>query len=132
VVPGHGYSDGSPVAPVIVAVWLTERAAARSNSATINVALPAIKFGHRIAGKRFDSVDPDLQRALAGARRAAVREQHQAAPHRPAVLGDVLATLADSDIDRRDATLYAGAARIEGDRDRLREAWRWSSCAADD
>ena len=81
----------------------------------MSVALSAIKFGHRIAGQRFDGADPDLVRALAGVRREAVREQRQAAPLRPAVLGDVLASLGDSDLDRRDgamlATLYMLALR---------------------
>ena len=103
----HGYSDAPPVAPAVVAAWLTERAAAGSSRSTLTVALAAIKFGHRIAGQRFDGGDPDLQRALAGARREALREQRQAAPLRPTVLGDVLASLGDSDLDRRDAALLA-------------------------
>lgn len=53
---------------------------------TLAVALAAVKFGHRIAGKRFDASDPDLVQTLAGARREAMREQRQAAPLRPAVL----------------------------------------------
>jgi integrase len=103
----HGYGDAPPVAPAIVAAWLTERAAAGSSRSTLGVALAAVKFGHKIAGQRFDSSDPDLQRALAGARREAVREQRQAAPLRPSILGDVLANLGDSDIDRRDAAMLA-------------------------
>src|SRR5262245_28879663 len=99
----HGYGDAPPVAPAIVAAWLTERAAAGSSRSTLGVALAAIKFGHKIAGQRFDGADPDLQRALAGARREAVREQRQAAPLRPTILSDVLACLGDIDIDRRDA-----------------------------
>jgi site-specific recombinase XerD len=102
----HGYADVPPVAPAIVA-WLTERAAAGSSRSTLTVALAAIKFGHRIAGQRFDSADPDLVRALAGARREGVREQRQAAPLRPSVLADVLASLSDSDLDRRDAAMLA-------------------------
>ena len=51
--------------------------------------------------------DPELIQTLAGARREAVREQRQAAPLRPAVLGDVLATFGDSDLDRRDAAMLA-------------------------
>src|SRR5215467_13030776 len=74
---------------------------------TLAVALAAIKAGHRIADQRFDSADPDLVRALAGARREAMREQRQAAPLRPAVLGDVLSSLGDSDLDRRDAAMLA-------------------------
>src|SRR5262249_35807582 len=50
---------------------------------------------------------PDLVRALAGARREAVREQRQAAPLRPAVLGEVLTSLGNSDLDRRDAAMLA-------------------------
>jgi integrase len=78
-----------------------------SSRSTLTVALAAIKFGHRIAGQRFDSADPDLMRALAGARREVLREQRQAAPLRPAVLGDVLTSLGDSDLDRRDAAMLA-------------------------
>jgi site-specific recombinase XerD len=111
----HGYSDAPPVPPAIVAQWLVERADAGASRSTLAVALAAIKFGHRIAGKRFDAADPDLMQTLAGARREAVREQRQAAPLRPAVLGDVLATFGDSDLDRRDvamlATLYMLALR---------------------
>jgi len=75
-----------PVAPAIVAAWLTEREEAGTSRSTIGVALAAIKFGHRIAAQRFDDADPELQRALAGTRRQAIREQRQAAPLRPAVL----------------------------------------------
>jgi site-specific recombinase XerC len=111
----HGYSDVPPVAPAIVAAWLTERAAAGASRSTLNVALAAIKFGHRIVKQRFDDADPDLQRALAGARREAVRQQRQAAPLMPTVLGDALESLGDSDIDHRDAamlgTLYMCALR---------------------
>jgi len=104
----QGCSDAPPVAPAIVAQWLTERADASAGRSTLAVALAAIKFGHRIAGKRFDDADPELIRALAGARREAVREQRQAAPLRPAVLGDVLASLGDGDdLDRRDAAMLA-------------------------
>jgi hypothetical protein len=103
----HGYSDAPPVAPAIVAAWLTERAAASISRSTLSVALAAIKAGHKVAGKRFDSGDPDLQRALAGARREAVREQRQAAPLRPTILGDVLASLGDSDLDRRNGALLS-------------------------
>jgi integrase len=103
----HGYSDAPPVPPAVVARWLVDRADAGASRSTLAVALAAVKFGHRIAGKRFDAADPDLVRALAGARREAVREQRQAAPLRPAVLGDVLATFGDSDLDRRDAAMLA-------------------------
>jgi site-specific recombinase XerC len=103
----HGHSDVPPVAPAIVADWLTERAAAGASRSTLGVALAAIKFGHRIAKQHFDGADPDLQRALAGARREAVREQRQAAPLRPTILGDVLASFGKSDIDRRDAALLS-------------------------
>jgi integrase len=95
------------VAPVVVAAWLTERAAARSSRSTLTVALAAIKFGHRIAGQRFDGLDPDLMRALAGTRREVLREQRQAAPLRPAILGDLLASLGGGDLDRRDAAMLA-------------------------
>jgi Tfp pilus assembly protein FimT len=61
-----------------------ERADAGAARSTLTVALAAIKFGHKIAGQRFDGADPELVRALAGARREAVREQRQAAPLRPA------------------------------------------------
>lgn len=104
---GHGHSDAPLVAPAIVAQWLTERADAGAGRSTLSVALAAIKFGHRIAGQRFDGADPDLMQALAGARREALREQRQAAPLRPAVLGDVLASLGESDLDRRDAAMLA-------------------------
>jgi hypothetical protein len=40
----------------------------------------AIAAGHQASGQRFDGANPDLLRALAGARRAAVREQRKAAP----------------------------------------------------
>jgi integrase len=103
----HSFSDAPPVAPAIVAAWLTERAEAGAARSTLTVALAAIKAGHKAAGQRFDSADPDLTRALAGARREAMREQRQAAPLRPAVLGDVLASLGDSDLDRRDAAMLA-------------------------
>jgi site-specific recombinase XerC len=103
----HGYSDAPPVAPAIVARWLIERADAGASRSTLAVALAAIKFGHRIAGQRFDGADPDLVRAMAGARREAVRERGQAAPLRPALLGDVLASQGGSDLDRRDAALLA-------------------------
>jgi integrase len=103
----HGHSDVPPVAPAVVAAWLTERAAAGTSRSTLGVALAAIKFGHKIARQRFDGADPDLQRALAGARREAVREQRQAAPLRPAILGDVLASFGKSDIDCRDAALLS-------------------------
>ena len=103
----QGYSDTPPVPPAIVARWLIERADAGASRSTLAVALAAIKFGHRIGGSASTPRDPDLQRALAGARREAVREQRQAAPLRPAVLGDVLATFGDSDLDRRDAAMLA-------------------------
>jgi integrase len=103
----QGYSDTPSVPPAIVAQWLIERADAGAGRSTLAVALAAIKFGHRIAGQRFDGADPDLMRALAGARREALREQRQAAPLRPAVLGDVLASLGESDLDRRDAAMLA-------------------------
>jgi site-specific recombinase XerC len=103
----HAFSDAPPVAPAIVAAWLTERAEAGASRSTLTVALAAIKFGHRIAGQRFDGADPELQRALAGARREAVAEQRQAAPLRPAVLREVLASMGDSDLDRRDAAMLA-------------------------
>ena len=103
----HGYSDAPPVAPAIVAAWLTERAAAGISRSTLNVALAAIKAGHKVGGKRFDSADPDLQRALAGARREAVREQRQAAPLRPTILSEVLANLGNNDLDRRDGALLS-------------------------
>jgi hypothetical protein len=74
-----------PVAPAIVAAWLTERAAAGVSRSTLNVSLAAIKFGHKIAGQRLDGADSDLQRALAGARREAVRERRRAAPLRPPI-----------------------------------------------
>jgi hypothetical protein len=102
----HGYSDVPPVAPALVA-WLTERAAAGSSQSTLTVALAAIKAGHKAAGQRFDGADPDLQRALAGARREAVREPRQATPLRAAILGGVLASLGDGDLDRRDAAMLA-------------------------
>src|SRR5215475_2661292 len=89
----QGYTDTPPVAPAIVATWLLERADTGAARSTLAVALAAIKFGHRIAGQRFDGADPELVRALAGARRETLREQRQAAPLRPAVLGDVLASL---------------------------------------
>jgi integrase len=90
-----------------VAAWLIERADAAVSRSTLAVALAAIKAGHQAAGQRFDAADPDLVRALAGARREVLREQRQAAPLRPAVLGDVLASLGDSDLDRRDAAMLA-------------------------
>jgi hypothetical protein len=71
------------------------------------VALAAIKAGHRAAKQRFDAADPDLVEALHGARRTAVQLQRQAAPLRPALLGDVLAGLGDDDLDRRDAAMLA-------------------------
>jgi site-specific recombinase XerC len=104
---GRGYSDAPPVAPAIVATWLVERADAGAARSTLTVALAAIKFGHKIAGQRFDGADPELLRALAGARREAVRELRQAAPLRPAILSDVLAGLGDGDLDRRDAAMLA-------------------------
>jgi hypothetical protein len=79
----HGYSDVPPVPSAIIAQWLVERADAGASRSTLAVALAAVKFGHRIAGKRFDATDPDFVQALAGARRDAVREQRQAAPLRP-------------------------------------------------
>jgi site-specific recombinase XerC len=103
----HGYSDVAPVAPAIVAAWLTERAEAGSSRSTLTVGLAAIKSGHKAARQRFDGADPELQRALAGARREAVREQRQAAPLRPAILADVLDGLEDSDLDRRDAAMLS-------------------------
>jgi site-specific recombinase XerD len=103
----QGYSDAPHVAPAIVARWLIERADAGASRSTLAVALAAIKFGHRIVGQRFDGADPDLVRAMAGARREAVREQGQAAPLRPVLLGDVLASQGESDLDRRDAALLA-------------------------
>jgi len=103
----QGYTDTPPVAPAIVASWLLERADAGAARSTLAVALAAIKAGHHAAGQRFDAADPDLVRALAGARREAVREQRQAAPLRPAVLRDVLTSLGDSDLDRRDAAMLA-------------------------
>jgi integrase len=103
----HRYSDAPPVAPAIVAAWLTERAAAGSSRSTLTVGLAAIKAGHRAAKQRFDSADPDLVRALAGARRQAVQQQRQAAPLRPAILGDVIASLGDGDLERRDAAMLA-------------------------
>jgi integrase len=103
----RGFSDAPPVSPAIVAAWLTERAAGGVSRSTLAVALAAIKAGHRAAGERFDSADPDLQRALAGARREVLREQRQAAPLRPAVLRDVLAGIGTSDLDRRDAAMLA-------------------------
>jgi integrase len=103
----HGYSDAPPVSPAVVAQSLVERADAGASRSTLAVALAAVKFGHRIAGQRFDAADPDFMQTLAGARRKAVREQRQAAPLRPAVLGDVLATFGDSDLDRRDAAMLA-------------------------
>jgi hypothetical protein len=86
---------------------LLERADAGAARSTLTVALAAIKFGHRIAGQRFDGADPELVRALAGARREAVQEQRQAAPLRPAILSDVLAGLGDGELDRRDAAMLA-------------------------
>ena len=71
------------------------------------MALAAIKAGHHAAGQRFDAADPDLVRALAGARREAVREQRQAAPLRPAVLRQLLAELNDDDLGRRDAAMLS-------------------------
>jgi integrase len=103
----RGQSDAPPVAPAIVAAWLLERADAGAARSTLAVALAAIKFGHRIAKQRFDSADPELVRALAGARREAVREQRQAAPLRPAVLGEVLLSFGDRDLDLRDAAMLA-------------------------
>jgi integrase len=79
------------------------------------VALAAIKSAHRERGLRFDGADPDLQRAMRGAHRMAVREQKQAAPLRPALLAEILKCLGDSDLDLRDgamlATLYMLALR---------------------
>jgi integrase len=103
----QGYVDALPVAPAIVARWLIERADAGAARSTLAVGLAAIKFGHRIGGKRFDGAGPDLMRALAGARREAVREQRQPAPLRPTVLGEVLASQEESDLDRRNAALLA-------------------------
>jgi hypothetical protein len=69
---------------------------------------------------------------LAGAHCAAVREQRQAAPLRPAILADLLAGLGDTDLDRRDAamlaTLYAGSAPLGAGRGRLRAARRRRRC----
>src|SRR5262245_25713018 len=76
----HGYADIPPVPPAIVIRWLVERADTGASRSTLAVALAAIKAGHHAAGQRFDAADPDLVRALAGARREAVREQRQAAP----------------------------------------------------
>jgi site-specific recombinase XerC len=103
----EGYSDAPPVSPATVAAWLTERQEAGASRSTLAVALAAIKAGHRTAKQRFDSADPDLIEAMRGARRAALQEQRQAAPLRPAVLGDVLTGLGDSDLDRRDAAMLA-------------------------
>jgi site-specific recombinase XerC len=80
---------------------------AGASRSTLAVALAAIKAGHRAAKQRFDAADPDLVDALRGARRVAVQEQRQAAPLRPAILGDVLANLGMSDLDRRDAAMLA-------------------------
>ena len=86
---------------------LLERADAGAARSTLAVALAAIKAGHHAAGQRFDAADPDLVRALAGARREAVREQRQAAPLRPAVLRQLLAELNDDDLGRRDAAMLS-------------------------
>src|SRR5262249_32079504 len=101
----HGYADAPPVPPAIVAHWLIERADVGASRSTLAVAMAAIKAGHRAAGQRFDAADPNLVRALAGARREARREQKQAAPLRPDFLRQVLAELSDDDLGRRDAAM---------------------------
>jgi hypothetical protein len=92
---------------MIMLSWLIACADAGASRSTLAVALAAIKAGHRAAKQRFDAADPDLVDALRGARRVAVQEQRQAAPLRPATLGDVLANLGMSDLDRRDAAMQA-------------------------
>jgi site-specific recombinase XerC len=105
----QGYSDMPPVPPAVVAQWIVERADAGASRSTLGVALAAIKFGHRIAGERFEAADPHFIQTLAGARREAVQEQRQAAPLRPAVLGEVLKEFGarDDDLSRRDAAMLA-------------------------
>jgi site-specific recombinase XerC len=96
-----------PVSPAIVTAWLTERAAGGTARSTLSVALSAIKSAHRDQRLRFDSEDPDLKRAMRGTRRMAVREQKQAAPLRPSLLGEILKSLGDSDLDRRDGAMLS-------------------------
>ncbi len=104
---GRGNQFILPIAPVLIASWLTERAEAGASRSTLSVALAAVKAAHRVLGYRFDAADPDLVTALAGASREAVREQRQAAPLRPALLGEILSSLGDCDQDRRDAAMLS-------------------------
>jgi hypothetical protein len=71
-----------PVPPAVVAQWLVERADDGASRSTLAVALAAIKFGHRIAGKRFDVADHDLGGRSPERAVRPCREQRQAAPLR--------------------------------------------------
>ena len=118
----RGLSPALPLAPAIVAAWITERAetgstwlaapgerSARSDSrSTLMVALAAIKAAHAKLGARFDDRDPALREAIAGVSRVARNEQEQSAPLRSELVRELLAHASPHRLhDVRDAAMLA-------------------------
>jgi len=101
-------SPGLPVAPMIVAAWISARADDGLAQSSIHVGLAAIVAAHRKSGLVFDAHDPAFRETLAGLRRLVpIIRDRQAAPLRRQVLAEVLQA---ADTDRqsiRDAALFA-------------------------
>lgn len=110
----------APADPAGVANWLAERqatgrtgnkrarrVAAGQSRASLGVAVAAIKYVHRSKGLTFRTDDPAIALVLAGATREQVEGDNQAAPLKADMLLDVLKSLGDDPISRRDAAILA-------------------------
>jgi integrase len=113
-----------PATPAVVAAFLIDLAATGADPtktvkgakvATIGLALSAISAEHRTAGLELDTKTREVRMAMKGIRRQYAAPQTQAEPLKPAMIKGILATLGDTQIERRDAALvallFAGALR---------------------
>jgi integrase len=96
-----------PIAPVLIAAWLAERADQGASRSTISVALAALKSAHRDAGHRFDGNDAILCSTLRGIRRTLIAPARQVAALSSGLLTDMLLAAGPSDLEMRDAAMLS-------------------------
>lgn len=104
-----------PAAPLTVAGYLADLAEDGKSASTIGRRTAAIRFAHRLAGYESPTNSPIVEAAAAGIRRHIGTAQQGKAPAVKAIVKEMVATLPDNLIGKRDRALlllgFAGAFR---------------------
>ena len=96
-----------PARPEAVAAYLAERAQTGASTASLSVALAALRFAHAVAGYAAALDSPTLHLVIKGIRRQHLRPQRQAEPLTGALLREVLSRPPETTHDVRDGALLA-------------------------